>query len=540
MTTRALLLLCLLAGAVSAQNLQDLWRYNQLNPTGSARSIAMGGAYTALGADFASATLNPAGLGQYKGSDISLTPYLNFAGADADYLGTTTNNSRALPGIGNFGMVFTNNNESGSLTRWSIAIGYNQLGNYLRRSSATGMNASSITWFMAEQANGQPESDILRDADHVYDATDYAGLGYNTGFPLTVDNAYDYDMYMFGPSGSYDANAGVYDYAGAFFDGGIEQTVDYKERGRHNEWSIAWGGTFNEKVQFGAKLGINDLNFRQTRTITETDVDHIYEFNSADPGNAYSYPLNQVSWTQDLRTSGVGVNASVGLIIKPIDYLRIGIAAHSPSLLSMRDRFSTTTYLQDDFGNEDSKQSAENSFNYRMVLPYRVNAGLMVQMGKVGVFGADVEIVDYRMTQLTATDGLDPNQGGTSAYFAELNRQADQNFQMGLNVRGGLEFRVTESFYLRGGYAFYSSTLNDKGRTYTDYNGLEQKVNGGRHFFTGGFGFRGEEGLYFNMAGMVRLQDEGFSVYQEGGYLNNMKVTENLVSVMATIGVYFR
>ena len=43
---------------------------------GTARSMAMGNAFTALGADMVSASLNPAGVGMYVESDISLSPMM--------------------------------------------------------------------------------------------------------------------------------------------------------------------------------------------------------------------------------------------------------------------------------------------------------------------------------------------------------------------------------------------------------------------------------------------------------------------------------
>ena len=48
---------------------------------GTARSMAMGNAFTALGADMVSASLNPAGIGMYVNSDFSFSPMVDFARA---------------------------------------------------------------------------------------------------------------------------------------------------------------------------------------------------------------------------------------------------------------------------------------------------------------------------------------------------------------------------------------------------------------------------------------------------------------------------
>jgi hypothetical protein len=60
----------------SAQNQVDALRYSQIYPGGTARSTAMGGAFGALGGDFYSASLNPAGLGVYRSSEFTFTPEL--------------------------------------------------------------------------------------------------------------------------------------------------------------------------------------------------------------------------------------------------------------------------------------------------------------------------------------------------------------------------------------------------------------------------------------------------------------------------------
>lgn len=41
--------------------------------------MAMAGAFTSLGADLSSMSINPAGLGMYRHGDISITPMMSFA-----------------------------------------------------------------------------------------------------------------------------------------------------------------------------------------------------------------------------------------------------------------------------------------------------------------------------------------------------------------------------------------------------------------------------------------------------------------------------
>ena len=57
----------------------DMYTLSQVNfGFGTARSMGMAGAFTSLGGDIASIGINPAGLGMYRHSDISITPMLSF------------------------------------------------------------------------------------------------------------------------------------------------------------------------------------------------------------------------------------------------------------------------------------------------------------------------------------------------------------------------------------------------------------------------------------------------------------------------------
>lgn len=54
-----------------AQNEEDVLRYSQIEFSGTARYVGLGGAYGAIGADFSSLSSNPAGIGVYKRSEFT-------------------------------------------------------------------------------------------------------------------------------------------------------------------------------------------------------------------------------------------------------------------------------------------------------------------------------------------------------------------------------------------------------------------------------------------------------------------------------------
>lgn len=61
----------------------DLFELSQTTfSLGTARSMAMAGAFTSLGADLTSMAINPAGLGMYRHNEISITSLMSFARAE--------------------------------------------------------------------------------------------------------------------------------------------------------------------------------------------------------------------------------------------------------------------------------------------------------------------------------------------------------------------------------------------------------------------------------------------------------------------------
>ena len=63
----------LTAFAVSGQNEADALRYSGTYYLGTARSMGMAGAFSAVGADYSATHLNPGGLGVYKRAEVHLS-----------------------------------------------------------------------------------------------------------------------------------------------------------------------------------------------------------------------------------------------------------------------------------------------------------------------------------------------------------------------------------------------------------------------------------------------------------------------------------
>ena len=79
-STFTIIATALLAAAyANAQTAADAFLFSENNYEGTARTVAMGNAFTALGGDIGSVTFNPAGTAVAKYSQFSFTPGLTFS-----------------------------------------------------------------------------------------------------------------------------------------------------------------------------------------------------------------------------------------------------------------------------------------------------------------------------------------------------------------------------------------------------------------------------------------------------------------------------
>ena len=106
-----------------AQNEADVLRYGWVAPLGSSRTMAMGGAFGALGADLGCMGINPAGLGLYRRGDLAITTGLNSANTDASWNTTSTTSAKFQGTTGNLGVALTYPSVDADWPFFTLAVG---------------------------------------------------------------------------------------------------------------------------------------------------------------------------------------------------------------------------------------------------------------------------------------------------------------------------------------------------------------------------------------------------------------------------------
>jgi hypothetical protein len=403
----------------TAQNELDALRYSQLNVTGTARYTALGGAFGALGGDMTTLSVNPAGIGVFAKTEASLTIGLLSTSSDATYLGTTASDSRLNFNFGNAGFVARFNRRKGEEKQWALkafhlGLVYNRMASFNSRTSVVGVNRSSSS--IDQHVNALNAFSGV-DVNSPYNVEQF---GFGTGLL--------YDAYLFDPV--YDADTNFIGFQRAVLPHyGQTESVTEVTHGSMGELALSFGGNFGNALYFGLTVGIPTVSYEVDRRYNERDSqDTIPDFNS-------------FTRRDNLSVSGNGFNVKFGLIYRPVQWLRIGAAVHTPTFFELDETYSSAV-TSDVFGTQYNVNSPEGVFDYSLETPFRAFGSLGFVVAKVGLISADYEFVDYRMARMRS-----------SVYsFDAENTRVQNRLNWAGNIRVGTEWRL-DRWSLRAGFA---------------------------------------------------------------------------------------
>ena len=476
-----LALLCL-AGEVSAQNEVDALRYSRLDFGGTARSQAIGGAQTALGADAGNLSGNPAGLGLYRRSEFSFTPGISFGNTSSAVDGLSSVDQRHNLNLAGFGLIFANRKSDGTEGSWrggSFGIGFtrqNHFQNKFNYNRLTGETEATLPESIAESANRNdlsPQGQISSLDDLAFDAV-----------------LIDYD-------------ADLDEYYAVERKGQIRQTEEVMTKGAQNQWDFSYGASYRDVLYLGGSVGFSTLRFNQQRTYQETENDATTTF-------------EDLTVRDEFTTTGNGINARLGFIVKPTDFVRFGASFQTPTWFSMRDEYMTA--LQTRNGTDFGGETDPGEYEYRLTTPMRATGGVAIIAGKYGFFTGDVEYVDYTRARLR-----DDSDNGV---FQGSNNDISSLYGSAVNVRLGAEGRF-DIFRVRGGFALYGDPYENK------------RYDRKKTYLTAGVGIR-QANYFFDLALVNTAYDSVYSPYVLNDLSQPVVVTRNRYNnLLFTLGMNF-
>ncbi|MEK7255726.1 MAG: hypothetical protein AAB316_13335, partial [Bacteroidota bacterium] len=184
-----LILIILSLQTGTSQNLSDALRYSTLEVGGTARTVGIGGAIGALGADFSVLSTNPAGLAAYRASEFTFTPGIEYATVSAGFeeTGDFSEDDKLNFNFSNIGLVFATNPLDSKWKTSVFGIGLNRLASFHQNVFYEGITPGSITDRWLELANGIAPDDL--------DAFE-AGVAYDGEaiYDFENDNTYQSDI----------------------------------------------------------------------------------------------------------------------------------------------------------------------------------------------------------------------------------------------------------------------------------------------------------------------------------------------------------
>ena len=331
------ILLCGLPLMINAQDAFDVLQMSQTELRGTSRFQSMAGAFGALGGDLSVLTQNPGGIGVYRSSDLGLSMGvdINSTKSGIDKINETKFN------VNNVGYIGAIRLDSELVPNLNFGFTYNRLKSFNRHYvGGVGDIPTSMSNFIADQFVNNNPSGPYTDADLFW--TDdfnpyfdgYAPWAAVTTFDMKTDNG--------GYVGIINANNG---FMQGLYGEGTRGDAYYEvnEKGHVDEYNIAFGGNFANKLYWGLDFGILDLNFESYQNYEEDLVD---PYIMADDDDLYLSDITnvntQANWSlrNYLHSKGTGVNFKLGLIWRPVQALRIGAAFHTPTYYDMRDTYS--------------------------------------------------------------------------------------------------------------------------------------------------------------------------------------------------------
>lgn len=527
------------SGAIAfAQDMQDARRYSFNDYQGTARSIAMGNAFTALGGDLGSIGINPAGSAVNTFSQFTITPSLSIAGIEATYdpapglLGDNQafkiKNNKTKMMMPNIGFVINwAPHDGSSIKTVSFGLVGNMTANYNGKIEGRGINAeTSLLGEKADYFTGQgydrwdffnPNTGQAdRNAFNNYSWEDV--LAAHTTMIANYDNS---DTKWIGATETIfpDGSIGI---AGLLDQRWTRVTTGYKYDLQANV-----GLNFNDQFFFGANLGMITLDYTAKTYYSETAVNPNDFYIPFDTGDTYfdSFGLN--NWYQ---AKGVGINAKLGIIYVPIPEFRLGAAIQTPTLMNIKEKWQSYAdiYYTDDRYSE-SADSPEGDFEYNLTSPFRFNIGAAYNFG-MGVFSFDYEYTDYGTMRFRDVDGHTNN-------FRGVNDDIKSYMGIAHIFRFGAEIKATPEFALRAGYNYLTSP------EYERVNGSKKVLDAETHTIAVGFGYSSPGSFFLDFALRGSILPEEY-YYPYSNYIPNVNSPEvsfkrNIWDAVVTLGWRF-
>ena len=403
---------------------------------GTARYVGMGGAMEALGADISTIGSNPAGIGLFRHSNVSLSAGLLMQSDGKEF----SNGKKTNLSFDQIGGVYTT--RTGQKSFLNFGFNYHKSKNFDYILNAAGsLNGSSqnkqsyIKGILANENSGG--FFVLKDKNG-------KNVGYveapspNNPSP-NVASTWSQIDYLYWNS-LIPGSTGTYNYEKA-----TGYTLDRAHTGYIGNYDFAVSGNLNDRVYLGLTFGMKDVNYKGYSEYRENLNNN--------PG---------VLVRDERKVTGSGFDITAGVIVRPVaeSPFRIGAYVKSPTWYDLTT--SNTTGLVYAQGTKNKESYISNSYDFKMWTPWKFGFSLGHTIGNNIALGATYEYENY------ANINSRVNNGGYYDYYYDqyyessipdknMNAHTKEVLKGVSTLKLGIEYKPVSNVALRAGYNYVSA-----------------------------------------------------------------------------------
>lgn len=510
----------------SAQETFDALQMSQTELRGTSRFQSMAGAFGALGGDISTLNQNPAGVGVYRSSDANFTIGLDFNSSETSTI-TDNKTKFSAQSVGYVGAIKLNNDIMPNL---NVGFSYNRVMDFNRRYRGyqNGSPTSITNYIAANTGNWTPDDLSQIGSNNPY---------YNSNAPWASILSYN----------SYLINRNNNQWQGLYGDGtSAYSKFEVQQKGHKDEYSVNLGGNIINKVYWGVGVGIIDFTYDNYQyygeSLQNAYIANIHN-NNIELGNA------DFGYENFLHTVGTGYNFKLGVIVKPVNELRFGVAFHTPTYYDMKDSYksnasfemSSTEANKYHGTNETGEKGYYDEVRYTLKTPWRFIGSVAAVLAKSAILSFDYEYVDVQSMRVCDDNG--------DEYLSTTDNIKSYTKAQHI-FRFGAEYRLTPNWSIRAGYSMQKSpvveeVVNNQVGVATVNSNPTYEFNNDIQYITAGIGYH-YKSFYCDMAYVHKerkSQYNAFSpmVYGAGQVEPNVysEVKDNNNRVILTLGFRF-
>lgn len=399
---------------IFAQDQVEALKFSQRFLQSDARAMGSGNAYGAVGASLISSSINPGSLALYKKSEFSFSLGFLSINSDGTYLGSSSTAHRYALNLPQVGLAITKlNYKNGQAVKdgwvsYTFSGTINRTNSFQANKYFEGSNTkSSVLYNYAETANGTLYKNLS--------LNNVGGLAWDAFLIDTLAK----DPKAFIPIDTNRANRNYF------------QQNSIRTKGSNYDINIALAGNYSDKIFIGAAVSFPTISYNERRNFTETNNHLPSTYLSSD-------------YSRELDINGTGVQASFGIIVKPIKYIRFGGSIQSPTFYSMHASYNQE--MKSTRSDANYTTSSEGQMDFSYTSPFKATGSLAFIAGKYGFLSVDYEFIDYSQGYYSSN----------SYQYTSENNRIESYYTAASNIRIGGEAKF-DIFAFRAGYGIYGS-----------------------------------------------------------------------------------